>query len=189
MPPDTLGQRAAAALKAAKVKATNEGRTLSWSEVASIIDACMPVQQASPEAPPEAQKRTRKELDAIFDALAAVQPGNPAQMTKHAKSQIAEARKQIMEASPNVSPEEIAKRAALYRRRWPTWHLSALALCKHWAELGPANPTAEAKRDIYQEPRWDWKAAAEKLVGSFPEAWSNWSDIPADWRTKILTTQ
>lgn len=40
MSSETLGQRAAAALKAAKVEAQTQNRTLSWSEVATIIDGC-----------------------------------------------------------------------------------------------------------------------------------------------------
>lgn len=40
-PATTLGQKAAEALKAAKVKAMAEGKPLTWDEVASIIDSCV----------------------------------------------------------------------------------------------------------------------------------------------------
>lgn len=50
MPPATLGQRAADALKLAKIKATAENRALSWQEVANIIDSCVALSGDS-EAP------------------------------------------------------------------------------------------------------------------------------------------
>jgi hypothetical protein len=48
MSSESLGKRAAAALKAAKVKAQHEGRTMSWDEVALIIDGCMPTEGIMP---------------------------------------------------------------------------------------------------------------------------------------------
>lgn len=196
-PGPDLPDRIAAALVEAKKRATASGKTMFAADVAAVIREGFPdLQEVPPEAnagemagdPAPRVKVPRARLDALFDALAAVQKGNPAQMTRHGRSQIAEARKQIMEASPDVTPEEIARRAALYRCRWPTWHLSALSLTKHWAELGPANPTQAAKTDIYQEPVLPWKEAALKVSGlsEFPEAWANWADIPANWRAQIL---
>jgi hypothetical protein len=40
MSTETLGQRAAEALKAAKIKAKDAGKELPWEEVAAIIDRC-----------------------------------------------------------------------------------------------------------------------------------------------------
>jgi hypothetical protein len=93
-----------------------------------------------------------------------------------------------MEATPGVTAEDIAARAALYRRRHPTWPCTATALCKHWAELGPAhNATQLAKEDIYQEPQGDWRTAALKAIGiaEFPKDWLTWADVPANYRASL----
>lgn len=53
MPPaTTIGQKAAEALKQAKIQANAEKRTLSWEEVAHIIDSCvaLPGDSKAPEA-------------------------------------------------------------------------------------------------------------------------------------------
>lgn len=133
------------------------------------------------------RKYKREHLDALFDALCAVQGCNTLQMTRSMKSCIAEARKQIMEASPDVTAEEIARRAALYRRKHPTWPLTATALTKYWSETGPANKTQLAKDDLYQEPDGDWRTAALGAIGvsQLPEDWKAWGDVPYSWREQI----
>jgi hypothetical protein len=133
-------------------------------------------------------KRTKADLDALFDALVAVQKGNSRHMTKHERSGVAESRKQIMDASPDVTPAEIAKRAKLYKSKWPTWPLTAMSLTKRWSQLGPGDPTLAERTDIYQEPKTDWKPVALRVSGlsSFPESWNNWADVPADWRSRII---
>ncbi len=71
MPNETLGQRAAKALKQAKVKAQAEGRTLSWDEVAFIIDSCAPI----PGEPTPGEFGDPKKI-----------PPTPDQVTRYAKS-------------------------------------------------------------------------------------------------------
>lgn len=48
----TTGQRAAAVLKAEKQSAVAGGRTLSWEEVATIIDSCCPTPKPARTKPP-----------------------------------------------------------------------------------------------------------------------------------------
>jgi hypothetical protein len=103
------------------------------------------------------------------------------------KGCIVESRKQIMEASPDVTAEEIARRAALYRRKHPTWPLTATSLCKYWSEFGPADKTQLAKDDLYQAPDGDWKAAALEAIGiaRVPDEWQTWTDVPINYRSQI----
>jgi len=152
------------------------------------------VQQAFDEAcaaaPAPRPKSTRSHLDSLFDALCAVQGCNGSQMTRSMKGCIVESRKQIMEASPDVTAEEIARRAALYRRKHPTWPLTATSLCKYWSEFGPADKTQLAKSDVYQVPSGDWRGATLRVTGlkELPLDWQEWLNIPVDWRAKILPT-
>lgn len=149
------------------------------------------VQQAFDEAcaaaPAPRPKSSRSHLDELFDALCAVQGCNSTQMTRSMKGCIVESRKQIMEASPDVTGAEIARRAALYRRKHPTWPLTATSLCKYWSEFGPAEKTQLAKDDLYQEPEGDWRTAALGAIGvsQLPEDWKTWGDVPYSWREQI----
>jgi len=126
-------------------------------------------------------------LDALFDALALVEGGNTKHLTKSAKGKIVTARKQIMEVSPEVSPEQIAQCAKEYRRKWPTWKLSSMSLCTHWHELTPAEPTEAAKDDVYTEPEGEWRSLvpAALNIESYPPDWKAWKDIPVNYRPAI----
>jgi hypothetical protein len=129
----------------------------------------------------------KAQRDLLFDALAAIGGGAVGQMTRAMRGCINGSLKQIIEASPDVTPEEIARRAALYRRRHPTWPCTATALCKYWSELGPANPTTAAKEDLYQEPVGDWHATVLRIfsLDVFPEGWDNWQSVPHCYREQI----
>ena len=156
-----------------------------WLAIAEahFIEAAMQPHDAQP-AP---VKHKKAHLDALFEALCAVQGCSSANITRSMKGCVVEARKQIMEASPAVTPEEIARRAALYRRRHPTWPLTVTALCKYWGEFAPQEATAAAKNDAYQEPLGEWRPLLRELTGAeaLPEAWATWSDIPIDWRQRV----
>jgi hypothetical protein len=192
--PREIADACCAALKAAK-QALPPGGKITMEQIHAIIEQAATANQSLPlggahgvaegDAKPKVPKAR---LDALFDALAAVQGGNAKHMTKHARAAIAEARQQILSVTPDVTPERIAASAALYRRRWPTWTISPLALCKHWHELVPADPTIAAKRDIYQVPKGDWQSVAIKVSGlsALPDEWQVWAEIPADWRAKIV---
>lgn len=75
----TLGQRAAAALKDAKVKAQSEGKTLSWSEVAAIIDRC------TPATPAKADSSHSKAISSAFGDRKAIPP-TPEQVEAYSAS-------------------------------------------------------------------------------------------------------
>lgn len=81
--------------------------------------------------------RPRNEL---LDALAGLDGSNPDKATDPAWGKIATALSQIKAVSPDVTPDEIRRRADRYRSQHPTWHLSANALANHWGALdGPAH--------------------------------------------------
>jgi prophage DNA circulation protein len=175
-----LSQRIRARLEEAK----QAGTKLTMDQVESII-VCEEDQLAALNPPP-GRKMKKEELDALFDALAEIQGCNPHEITKTAKNQVVVARKEILEVSPATTAEDIHMRAKEYKRRWPTWPLSATALSKHWAELGPAvGRTQAARKDIYQEPTSNWREAFEKVIG-MPPIWEKWHDVPSNYRVQIL---
>ena len=76
--------------------------------------------------------RPRNEL---FDALCEIEGSNPLEIGRKG-GRIAGALRQIKEATPDVTPDEIRRRAANYRETWPTITLTATALATHWAKFG-----------------------------------------------------
>jgi len=90
-----------------------------------------------PPAPPaasEAKKpRPRNEL---CDALASACGCDPLQMTSSAARTCAVKAAEIKKASPDVTPDEMNRRAQCYRSKYREAALTPAALCGHWAEFG-----------------------------------------------------
>jgi hypothetical protein len=103
----------------------------------------------NPKLEPAKPPRAR---DPLFDALASATDGDPMQLTKQAKKQVALALYEIKAVSLNLTPAEIARRAENYRLHLPTSPLTAFALAKHWArcDTGPKQPanTSRLTTDI-----------------------------------------
>lgn len=86
-----------------------------------------PVERAEPKAP--------RPRNTLFDALCEIEGSNPLEIGRKG-GRIAGALRQIKEATPDVTPDEIKRRAANYRETWPTITLTATALATHWAKFG-----------------------------------------------------
>ena len=86
------------------------------------------------DKPPDGEplKPSRKR-NPVIDALAVVESGGPTGLTGADYTRIATALKTIREATPEVTPEEIARRARNYRTHFDGAALTATALAKHWA--------------------------------------------------------
>lgn len=82
---------------------------------------------------PSIQAQKSNERDSVLQALAAVNGSDPAQMTKSGWGATAKALKEIRAVCPAVAPEEINRRALIYRQHMPTAMLTASALAKHWS--------------------------------------------------------
>lgn len=79
----------------------------------------------------------------LFDALAEVEGSDADEAAKLKGGKIAKALSQIKRMSPDVTPEEIKRRAGLYRETWPNVTLSATALAQNWAKF-KTKPNAHA---------------------------------------------
>jgi hypothetical protein len=161
---------------------------MAWTEVAAIIDAT--AQQIRDE---RAERRAasgagvpRKRND-LLDALVLACGSNPEETTPTAFRTAAVALADIRSVCPDLTGEEIARRALAYRRKHPQWPLTPGALAKHWAAIGGGNPTEAAKRDIYVEPpNWRKHAAAVLGIGEEVLLDKNWFEISPDTRTRVL---
>ena len=122
----------------------------------------------------------------VFDALVVV-TGTPLdQVTRALGGQVAAALRDIKEVCPEVTVEEVRKRAAVYRQKWPKVSLSPSALAKHWGSLGSEKKEggAEVAR-VSQgvgEPTWDWREVARVLgiVGGL------WAGLERGDKVRIL---
>lgn len=73
-----------------------------------------------------------------FDALAVAEGSDLSQLPREAGGRIAKALAEIVKATPDVTPDEITRRAANYRRLFPRATVTANAIASHWARLGEA---------------------------------------------------
>ena len=90
----------------------------------------------------------------LFDALCEIGQTNPEEAARVNGGLIGKALRDIRRMSPDVTADEIRRRAANYRDSWPNAQLTASALAKHWATFGtalrngaarPLNPEAQAR--------------------------------------------
>jgi hypothetical protein len=183
MPQQTLGQRAAAALKQAKIKARKEeGRDLSWEEVATIIDSCQPMPGKHTKPAPIPRKRNE-----LLDALVEACGGRPDELTKQAIRSAAVALADIKTVCPNLDREEIFRRVAIYKSKHRDWAVTPAAIAKHWANCGGGARTSSAKTDIYCEPP-DWRNPAATILGISATMLTDksWFDLGPDTRAQVL---
>lgn len=88
------------------------------------------------EPAPKAKAKTTRKRDLCFDALAVACGHNLGELTKSGAQSIGDALAKIRGASPDVTPEEIARRVATYRSRHPQRRFSEQAIAKDWSRLG-----------------------------------------------------
>ena len=95
-------------------------------------------------APPSAALVTRV-LDELFDSVAEACGINAAELTTSARGAMNRALKDLR--SVGAEPDDVPRRAAIYRRTYPRNTLTPAALAKHWPQLNggaPDSPQARA---------------------------------------------
>ena len=145
-----------------------------------VIDACHKEGKGREEegniiAPgePVAKERPR---DLIFEALCEATGVEAKSLTKSGRGSLNVALRDIRAASPDVTPDEVKKRAGRYSRKFSGAALTAPALAKHWASLGPPPMDDWTKQALANharvepapEPQFD-NSFAESLLADIPE--------------------
>ena len=102
-----------------------------------------------------------KALDACLVALCEIEGSDPATLTASALASLQHALTELRAACRTLTPQEIKERAGRFRRKNPTWTLTAHSLAKHWAKLAgmPARVV-----EVPPEPR-DWAMRFVKKYG------------------------
>lgn len=166
------------------------GRKCTEAEFVAKADALLHDEKLASKKKP---KGTPRERNLLWDALAlSTGQRNLTEISRSAGRLIGTALADIKEASPDVTPEEIRRRADLYKRRHPTWTISAPALAKHWGEYSQFSEeerTRAAKDDVYQEPHL-WSVAAADLYGcaiATQMQEKGWDNLGTDYRRAILS--
>lgn len=192
----THAEHLRAAIAAAEQK---KGAKLSREEadaamnatVAGLIAAAVPQKKRAP-------KGAKRERNPLFDALAlATGTRDLTQMTRNAAKECGVALADIMAVTPDLTVEEIDRRAAAYRRKWPDpRNLTPLALAKRWGEFAPAAGEARtraAQMDVYQEPAGEWRVHVARVYGyktqeEIPSTLLTirWADVSTDIRAAAL---
>jgi hypothetical protein len=137
--------------------------------------------QAGPAAPTSAGSER-------FIALCLSIQSNPDQLTKPERSKVASALAEITTASPEVTPEEIHRRAKNYPSHFRNAALTAKALAAHWSLCERQKPDASAPWQRGQ----DIKIATHYDAKDGPEGWRDWpcyresvfGDPDHEWFTK-----
>jgi hypothetical protein len=94
----------------------------------------------------------------------------------------------IMAVTPDVTPDEIRRRARALNYAHPTWSLTATTLAKYWGDYSPTREqTRTGALDPYQEPpAAEWHAAAEVLYPGSEIPKRPWLDVPIDLRGSLI---
>lgn len=110
----------------------------------------------------ERPARTLGSRDPIFDALVIACGGDLQALTRQYAATVATAKRDILEATPNVTPDEIMRRATRYLAKYKDAACTPLALAKHWPEFPMVN-NGSRKPDVYKEPV-GWQDALSRLA-------------------------
>jgi hypothetical protein len=92
-----------------------------------------------------------RKRDSVLDALVGLDGSDPLKSTKPAFSAAAKARNTIKSVTPDLTVQEIQRRAANYRSHFPRISCSANALAKHWAKCDSgitSSPTPKLPKHV-----------------------------------------
>jgi hypothetical protein len=103
----------------------------------------------------------------LLDALVAVDDSDPTKATSSAFSSAAKALKEIKAVSPEVTPDEIARRAENYRKHMPGVTISPHALAKHWAKC-ERPPAQQELVKVQTVPVWKQIENIQARINNHP---------------------
>ena len=115
------------------------------AQFADIIEESKKNNTRSTSAPAVkvSKKGSSRTRDPIIDALASIECPDLDQVTPEAWRRYAKAKKSIVSVSPDVTPEEIRRRTAAYRRKYRDAAVTGMAIAGRWGEF-PPTPNSRA---------------------------------------------
>lgn len=132
--------------------------------------------------------------DVIFDAIAEACGIDLTCLTPREAGKIVDAKAEIMAASPDVTPEQIHKKARAYKSKYKDCACTPNALAGHWAELSAGKSAKPEGPDLYAEPDAAWRGVLRSI--GVEKDWpderieelteSRWVDVPIYLREMVL---
>lgn len=127
--------------------------------------------------------------DILFDAIVTACGGDLSCLTTSYSAQVAKAKKEIVAATPDVTPDEILRRATRYRAAYRDAACTPLALAKHWPEF----PLPKKAVDLYKEPSAAWRGVLRAIghENKWDDATVNdyangpWHQVPSNLREQV----
>jgi len=137
-----LAEREAAKARRSPDVRTNGARRSYGRLQTEVFPDPSPTQPLKPKIQASAKPR-----NPLHDALAEIEGSNPLELTERRARTIGVALAEIKRATPDVTPDELRRRAGIYPQVMPAGtSLTAPALATHWARCGKV-PTAPRVRD------------------------------------------
>ena len=187
---DDAASRIARAVFAAKQRAATVPacKPFTLADAAAVIRAQLEIEFPAAKKTPRVNGR-----DELFDALAIACGCDLTSMTRNYAKMIATAKRDILEATPDCTPAEIARRGAAYRKRYKDAACTPMALANHWPEFGESfeSRTRTAKADIYVEPP-NWRQVLKIIGKSWDDTMvagflsQSWHELSPTVRQEIL---
>jgi len=146
---------------------------------------------ASPSSPKPVPLGFSHHAAVVVSALRQAEGTAGTELTPAAHRELQHAAREILTASPLVSPQYIAAAAAAYRRAFPSATLTAHALAKHWPRLQPASTAFRPIASVEAEPAgWrDWIAENcpdSPFAPGGEKSGLAWPDLDPDHRRHLI---
>ena len=176
-----------AAFDACAAKAKELGRRLNGAEWKQTVQSVYDQFQAEAAAGSKIDKRTQTEL---FNAMAMACGINPLECPAVMKKTISVALADIRTVTPNLTPDEIGRRARAYKSKHRDWPLTAMSLAKWWGEFGQDQAKTFAARTSLEPEGWE-EAVPKVMPDADPSSISyiihqmGWSRMSSDMQTAI----
>lgn len=95
--------------------------------------------------------------DILFDAIVTGCGCDLTSMTRNFAKMVATAKRDILEATPDATPEEVQRRITAYKKKYSGAAITPMALANHWPEFGQPDDRKTRGFDYTQEPP-NWQA-------------------------------
>ena len=154
----SFGLLCARAVFTARQSAHDLKQTFTLKDAAAIIDQldqCRSPDEANKPVQTPASNGKRYTPTDLVPAMAMACNYNPSEMPPVQKASCKTAVIDILTVSPNLTPDELKRRAGVYRHKHPDWACTPKTLAAYWGELGESNGNTFAARDKIAPEGWE----------------------------------